>query len=217
MSCTLYASDSSGNVYSLDCASGSAYLIDEWIAARIEELGLSGLSDIACHGNTLWGVSLDQLIRIDLRTADVTIIGDIGFSDVVALAVASTGIIYGGTISGEFLWIDPATGAGNGINTIGFGGFAGDMAFDCNDNLFASVNDKTLLVRIDVETGTAGAIGPINYKGVQGLAFYCCHLYGVTGSGLVMTINTYSGEGTPIGDDGIKFSGMTVCCCNCGC
>ncbi len=214
MSCTLYASDYKGVIYSVDCATGSLHQAIN-ISKQLKDFGLGELRDIACHGGTMWGISQDTLIRINTKTGEVVVIGDTKFEGVVALAVASTGIIYGGTGKGKFFWIDPTTGEGHYISSMDE--FTGDLAFDCNDVLYASLRKDDMLVRIDVEDGSVEPIGPIKFKGVTGLSFYCCHLYGVTAEGYVLTINTFSGEGTAIGSDKVKFSGMTTCCYNCGC
>lgn len=216
MSCTMYASTLEGQIHSIDCATGQATLEFD-IRPYLEEYGLGNLRDIACHGGTMWGIADDgALIRINTRTGRVDYLGHTGFGGVVGLAVGEDGVIYGATSSGQIIVINPVTGEGKEILNIGLS-FTGDLVFDCNNNLYGSVREEDMLVRIDLETGEVITIGPINYKGVTGLTFYCCYLYGVTEEGLVLRINTYSGRGNPIGQNKLSFSGMTTCCYNCGC
>ncbi len=221
MSCIPYVSSLTGEIATLDCATGTinkAFDLQEFL----ERYALRGLRDIACHGGTMWGVAGDSLIRINTKSGEAIFIGDTGFPGVNALAVASSGILYSATTSGEFIWIDPISGAGTYIGNYGIGGSNADIAFDCNNNLFACVGDDPVLASVDIATGNAVAIGPIGADGpVTGISFYCCRLYGITLGGDVLTINAYSGIGTVIGHPNPRlrprWSGMATCCNNCGC
>ncbi len=188
MGCSIYASDFEGNIYTLDCATGSA----TWeFSTRefLERYGLDTLRDIACHGNTMWGVAGDSLIRIDIKNRNVVFIGPTTFSGVNALAISSQRILYAATESGDLLWLDPVSGLGTLIGNYGGGlGSSGDLAFDCNDNLYATANrgsGNDLLVQVGVNTGVPLVLGGVCEPLVTGLTFYCCDLYGVTARGLL--------------------------------
>lgn len=95
---------------------------------------------------------------------------------------------------------------------------SGDLSFDDNDNLYATLNSggKVHLATIDVNTGAATLIGDIGFSAVYGLAFFCCNLYGATSSGGLLKINAFSGAGTMIGDNNVSHWGMAAYCgCKC--
>jgi hypothetical protein len=220
MGCSIYASDFEGNIYTLDCATGSA-TFELSIRKYLDKFRLETLRDIACHGGTMWGIAGDALIRIDIKNNRAVFIGPTTFTGVNALAISSERILYAATESGDLIWLDPVTGNGTLIANYGGGlGSTGDLAFDCNDNLYATANrggGGDLLLQVNVNTGVPLVLGGICEPSVTGLAFYCCQLYGVTSRGLVITINPDSAQADVMRQEDIRFSGMTVCCNNCGC
>lgn len=92
-------------------------------------LGSSGDLVIASDGTLLGsafreGSSSDFLVRIDKRTGRATIIGAIGFRDVLGLAFDSDGTLYGaangnGRGTPTLIRIDPRTGQGIAIGSFG--------------------------------------------------------------------------------------------------
>jgi outer membrane protein assembly factor BamB len=211
MSRCLYVADLSSRLYTLDPATGSSHLVGA--------VGIASVTDIAFHGQTLYGITFGQFLRLNPDTGVGTIIGAIGggFST-NGLAVASDGIIYAGTNGGQLIRINPVTGAGTLVGLFG-GGLtsSGDLAFDSNDVLYGSLNSggSVVLARIDRNTGVATVIGPTGLSTVYGIAFCCCRLYGTTTAGELLDINAATGKATIIGKNSLSPGGMAArpCCC----
>jgi hypothetical protein len=208
----LYVIDDSNNLYTLDPVTASTHLV-----GTINVAG--SVTDIAFHGPTLYGISASQFLRIDPETGKGTVIGPIGGGfGPNGLAVASDGTIYAGS-SGQLIRINPVTGAGTLVGNFGGGlSSSGDLAFDCNDVLYGALNQgaSVALTQINLATGAATVIGSTGQSFVFGLDFFCCHLYGVTGGGQLLTINAASGASTVIGKNGLDMYGLAVKPC-CGC
>jgi hypothetical protein len=210
----LYVVDPVSNLYTLDPVTASTHLV-----GAVTGLGGS-VTDLAFHGPTLYGISFNQFLRIDPETGKGTVVGPIGggFST-NGLAVASDGTIYAGTTAGQLIRINPVTGAGTLVGNFG-GGMtsSGDIAFDCNDVLYGALNQgaSVVLAQINHSTGAATVIGSTGQSTVYGLDFFCCHLYGVTAAGQLLTINAVSGASTVIGKNALDMYGLAVKPC-CGC
>jgi len=206
----LYVVDPVSRLYTIDPATASPHLVGP--------VGIANVTDIAFHGPTLYGVSFSQFLRLDPDTgAGVPIGGPIGFST-NGLAVSADGTIYAGA-AGQLIRINPVTGAGTLVGNFGPGlTSSGDLVFDSNDVLYGALNSggAVVLARIDRNTGAATAIGPTGLNTVYGLAFFCCRLYGTSGSGELLDINVASGKATVIGKNTLTPWGMTVRPC-CGC
>jgi len=208
---SLYVEDPQSNLYTMDAATGSVALVGT--------IGISQVTDIAFHGPTLYGTTFGQFLRIDPRTANGVVVGNIGIGSTNSLAVASNGTIYGlvySSAGGQLITINPVTGAGTSVGNLGAGLTpSGDLAFDDNDNLYATLKSSGTihLATVDLNTGAATLIGDIGFISVYGLAFYCCRLYGATASGELLTINAATGAGTLIGKNNLTHWGMAAYCC----
>jgi hypothetical protein len=211
----LYVNDLTSSLYTIDPVTASARLVGP--------CGMASVTDIAFHGSTLYGISFSQFLRLNPDTGHATVIGPIGGSfSTNGLAVASDGIIYASTNGGQLISINPVTGAGTAVGNFG-GGLtsSGDLAFDCNDVLYGVLNQggSVVLAQINRTTGVATVIGPTGQTastGVYGLGFFCCHLYGTTSTGQLLTINAVSGASTVIAKNSIFQGGLAVRPC-CGC
>lgn len=202
------------SLFSLDCATGSG--------AKIGPHGAVGLTDIAFVGcDGMYGITFSDFYKIDINTGAATLVGPIGgaFPQVNALEVAKDGTVYAATSGGQFLTINTTTGAGTLVGNYGAGIVsAGDLAFDSNGILYASVKTGGFpgvdeLATIDPNTGAATVIGPVGYRDVFGIDFYCCHLFGVTAAGEYLVINPNTGAGTRIGFNNINMQGMSARSC----
>ncbi len=197
---TLYTVDSGGNLYTVDHSSGATSFIG----------ATGGSTDIASDCSNLYNVNWSTFSRVDPMTGKNTVIGNIGYS-VNALAVSSSGKLYAAGGS-DFIEINPITGAATKIGSYENGYYSsGDLAFDSDGKLYATVSGGDRLVTVDVNTGKATLIGAIGYSTVYGLSFKDGVLYGVTESGLLLKINTATGAGTPIGSGNGKAQwGLTT-------
>lgn len=199
----LYVVDPVSRLYTLDPATASPNLVGP--------VGITNVTDIAFYGPTLYGVSFSQFLTLDPDTGLGVAVGGIGFST-NGLAVAADGTVYGAA-AGQLIRINPVTGAGTLVGNFG-GGLtsSGDLAFDSNDVLFGALNSAgtVVLARIDRNTGDATTIGPTGKSTVNGLAFFCCRLYGTSGPGELVDINVATGNATVIGNNTLTHWGMTA-------
>jgi hypothetical protein len=211
MSSRLYVADLVSRLYTLDPATASPHLVGA--------VGIPTVTDIAFHGQTLYGITFSQFLRLNPDTGAGVVIGAIGAFTTNGLAVAGDGIVYASTTGGQLIRINPGTGAGTLVGNFG-GGLtsSGDIAFDSNDVLYGALNSgaNVVLARIDRNTGVATVIGPTGLSTVYGLAFSCCRLYGVSAAGELLDINVATGHATVIGKNTISAGGMTARPC-CGC
>ncbi|MDI1276048.1 hypothetical protein [Methylobacter sp.] len=220
----LYATSGNGinsTIYTLDNVTGDASLL---LTVNFD------LVDIAAYGETLYAITSDQFLTIDLKTGTCDVVGSLGIEDKGAkLAVASNGTIYciatpSGCGTGLYT-INQSTGAGTLIGVLGANPAGGanipsfGMAFDANDNLFGALTSynansgqtSVSLMTVNPSTGQAQPLNSsIGFNSLAGMAFYDNSLYGVTADGKLISINVASGAGSLIGDDNIDFRGMTA-------
>jgi hypothetical protein len=200
---SLFIVDSASKLFTIDPASASTQLVGP--------VGIAQVTDIAFHGPTLYGVSFNNLLRINKRTGAGTNIGAIGIST-NGLAVASDGIIYASG-GGQLIKINPVTGAGTAIGNFGSGlSSCGDIAFDSNDNLYAALNSgsNVVLAHVNRTTGAATVIGNTGLSTLYGIAFFCCHLYGITNDGILVTLNVVTGNATVVGKTSVFGSSANL-------
>lgn len=211
MRTNLYVSDLTSKLYTLDPATGSIGLVGP--------CGMASVTDIAFHGPTLYGVSFSQLLRLNPDTGTATVIGPIGggFST-NGLAVSEEGTIYAGTNGGQLITIDPLNGAGTLVGSFGGGMTSGgDLALDANGILYGALvsGPSAVLAQIDRSTGAATIIGPMGIQNVYGLTFHCCHLFGGTADGKLLSINAATGAAVVVGKNNIVMGGMAARCSCC--
>lgn len=165
----------------------------------------------------LWAVSFERLYTIDILSATATDKGALGISDVNALAADTRGNLFGATLSGSLVSIDPASGAARTIGPLGNGLVSwGDLAFAPDGRLFAALHSggQGVLATIDISTGQASLVNPgtpIGNGNVWGLAFVGDRLFGLTtdaiGRGSLLDIDPISGLGTFIRALGFNAGG----------
>jgi len=220
----LYATSGNGinsTIYTIDNVTGSVSLL---LTVNFD------LVDIAAYGETLYAITSDQFLTIDLKKDTCDVVGSLGIEDKGAkLAVASNGTIYciatpSGGATGLYT-INQSTGAGTLIGVLGPNPAGGanipsfGMAFDANDNLFGAMTcynansgqTSVSLMTVNPSTGQAQPLNSsIGFNSLTGMAFYDNSLYGVTADGKLISINVASGAGSLIGNDNIDFRGMTA-------
>jgi hypothetical protein len=108
----LMATTLDGGVYRVDPATGNATLVG-MLGAGLNSSG--DLVSVASYGTlvTLTGPSpkSDRLARVDPATGAATVIGDTGFQKIWGLGFWGNRV-FGFTQTGQFILIDPKTGAG---------------------------------------------------------------------------------------------------------
>jgi len=159
---------------------------------------------------TLYGISYGALYAIDTATCEATPIGDgLHTSNANALTCDASGNLFGATVSGYLLRVDPFSGGAATIGSYGSGlTSSGDLAFASDGTLFGSANAPgevgDVLVRIDPSNGIATRVGSTGYQDVFGLVFVGDKLYGVTAANELVRLDTQTGEGVLVRD--LSFS-----------
>lgn len=160
------------------------------------------LNDIAFdRSGNLFGVSGDQLYRVDPATAATTLIGPLGAQEITSLGSGADGRFF--LANSTLYTVDTSTGS---ATLIGRGGdgyqSSGDLTF-FGDRLYLTSAYNAAgnaLVRLDPTTGAGAFVGPIGFTDVYGLATNDnVTLYGFSGT-KVITIDPATGAGTLLFD-----------------
>lgn len=153
------------------------------------------------------------LYSIELTTGRATPIGHTGSSDVKGLAFSPDGTLYGVDETADtLLTIDPSTGAGTTVGSLGADTQSPGLTFDCDGNLWmSSVSDAGAggvgvrsgdppFYSIDPRTGAATEIGRQGIE-VSGLAARGNTVFGLAQGedAKLVTIDTSSGLATEVG------------------
>ncbi|MCC6208364.1 MAG: hypothetical protein IT488_09450 [Gammaproteobacteria bacterium] len=185
------------------------------IAAHLGFNPITGMAYDPASG-TLYATetSGDNLISIDIATAQPSVIGPLGLplSDVQGLAWdPNGGTLYGVDTGGQFLiTIDTTTGDGSIIAGSLPTGIR-SLAYDPNHDVLYGVSTGTgddVLYTLDTSDGSATTIGNLGVSGVEGLAYDNSTdiLYGINtdvdGNGQRLAINTTTGAATIAGTIG---------------
>jgi hypothetical protein len=194
----LWIDDSSGNIGTVDVATG--------VATKIGNAGVL-LTDIAFDpSGNLWGVSFTNLYSINKSTGTATNVGALGagINGNNALVFSSTGILYSASSTNKNLYtINTSTGAATSLGQINMNNnSSGDLAFNGGSLYLSNMNDQ--LVKIDLSNlANSVELGDLGYSLVYGLATAGNSvLYGVSGN-TVFSVNTTTGAGTFV----INYSG----------
>jgi hypothetical protein len=202
---TVYVQDCVSNqlskLYTLDLATGKATFIGEIVTE---------LYDIAFVDSQLYGIDREgnttQLVKIDIKTGDTTVIGDTGFATVGLTYNPQRQTLYA-TTAKQLIALDLKTGKGTPVATVANKDYnCGEVAFDSNGIAYITLigyEKKKLLARCNLDTGEVKTIGDTGFPGIGSMEFVGNVLYGVTGSffnlgkdGQLIRINTQTGKGT---------------------
>ena len=170
-------------------------------AKNVTMIGSTGvfLNDIAFDPNgTLFGISGDQLFKIDLATAVATPLPNpLIIGDTTSLEFSTDGTLY--TANTSLCTVDPLTGIGAVIGSAGAPyKSSGDLAFLGSQLYLTSTYNLTSdsLVKLNAASGAGTFLGPIGFVNVYGLASNDgVTLYGFAGS-KVIKIDPVTGVGT---------------------
>jgi len=170
-----YVADNVGEMWSLDIASG--------VYTSIGNMGIfdaTGLEFDTTSG-TLYMTTLTELYTVDVTTPSATLVGALGTTGVVAIALAIDGNGDGYTydiVDDTFYSVDLSTGAATAIGFIGFdAAFGQGMFYDHTTNqvmmtsLNAASGNLGELRTVDLTTGTTTLIGEWNPGEISQLAW----------------------------------------------
>jgi hypothetical protein len=175
------------------------------------------MPDIASYNGALYGVSaapsggFSTLYSVDPASGAGRTVGTGNGVVLNALAFNVAGTLY--AAGGDHLYtLNTSTGVATLVGSgIGSGTYSssGGLAFDSGGNLYLT-SAGTQLYLLNSTTGQGTLIGNIGYSGVGGLAYLNGVMYGVTGSGQVISISLSSGAGTLVTKYNLQFYGATT-------
>lgn len=199
--CVAYIVDSFSRLYTVDLATG--------VPTLIGATGVSGITDIAWDGSTLYGITFSGLYSINTTTGVATFIGNHGAS-ANALESDASGQLYMMN-STNLYTLNKVTAVATVVGPLGAGFSSyGDLAFDASGALFGSFTNGNL-GRINPLTGAAANIGPFGFVPVYGLDFCDGILYGVTNGGDLITVDPNTGASVLVANIGItNVWGMSI-------
>ncbi len=186
---TIFATDSVGNLYTVDPTDGSTQEIGQMSTVMFDiAFGADG---------TLYGIDANNtLYTIDPTTAAVTSIGRINVNDTLnSLAVGPDGSLYA---AGQSLYrIDLSAGMYYDQGSLGGYVSAGDLAFASDGRLLLTTTSNEL-VEVDPTTGATTDIGPIGAQQVLGLAVTSDGtIYGMSNTtDQIFSIDPVTGQGS---------------------
>jgi PEP-CTERM motif len=200
----LWVDDFDGTLGTVDVATGTASVVGQMPVT---------MTDIAFDpSGHLWGITFDQLYRINTTTAAATLVGNLGIS-ANSLVFGADGTLY--TANNQLYTVNTSTGVaslvGGGCGGIFGCGYAssGDLAFIGGNLYLSSLGfsfDPDNLFRLNTTTGVGTLVGPIGFRTVFGLATdNNIDLYGITGTN-VLGINTATGAGTIL----VNYAGTSL-------
>lgn len=214
----LWITDLENNLGKVDVATGATTIVGK--IGSVDPTTLKGLvTDIAFDkSGQLWGITFDQLYRIDSASGAIQQSFARPTDSLGALAFdPATGVLYAAGSSGNGLFtLSTTTGAATRVNgvTNSLINAGGDLAF-FNGLLYMSSN-KDALVKIDAanpaSAGTAVVGSGLGVAQMLGLASSQTALYGVAGSS-VYAINALSGSALPLASftgKGLGIAGGTA-------
>lgn len=178
-------------------------------------MAVAGLTDIALHPDgRLFGSGGGSLWLVDYVAGTASMVVPVpGIFN--ALDFAPDGRLYG-AVDDRVVRIDVDTGAVLDVATFPSSLLtSGDVAF-IGDTLYATVtrdhggDAPDILVRVDVDAGTASIVNAIREPCVWGLAPFGTTLYGLTCDHVLIEIDTTTGRGTRLREGLVEFYGAAA-------
>ncbi len=180
---TLYAIDNATRqLGTLDKTNGAFTALGTLVGLRVAHV-ITGLT-IDPRNGAFYVSATDSLVStlytLDRATFTATPVGNIGFEQIIDIAIDCNGQIYGHDIVDDVLVrIDPATGAGSLLGPTGFdANFAQGMDFDNSDGkLYGWLyqgGGASALVTFDLLTGAATSVSTPPAGEYEGAIPNCC-------------------------------------------
>ena len=176
-------------------------LIEPFVGVEVEAGAVPGLLDFdTAPDGTLYGITTTALFQFDEVARSWDRVGDFGTMDGSTNGFAISSTEVGFATSGNTLY-EIGLNGGDALRIGEFGAnysSSGDCVVNKSGRLFLS-SDHDLsedhLMEVDTSTGEARVIGPIGFVDVYGLTFAWGELFGFTGRGEVIRINSATGSG----------------------
>ncbi|MCC6750640.1 MAG: hypothetical protein IT371_23485 [Deltaproteobacteria bacterium] len=179
--------------------------------------GIPDMNDLAVTpAGELYGVSVNELFRIDATTAKASRVTAVPGTANVALTFEAAGTLLAADKSGALRRIDPQNGNVTPIGSFGPGFEASGDLVAIKDGTLYGVSDagadktNNILITVDPQTGKATRIGQIGFDHVWGLAYWKGTIYGLTKSGALLSIDPKTGKGQRVQNYPYEFWGAAV-------
>ena len=196
----MHIGDNSGNLFTVDIATGAGTLIGNNSIA---------MTDIAFDSSgSLYGITFSQLYSINPTTAAATLIGTVtnAGASMNSLVFDSSGTLWAAS-SDNIIKINTSTAAGIVLATGAYNS-AGDLAFDSAGDLFLTQNTGNL-AKVNQTTGAITTIGSIPFTDVYGFGRDSAgDMYGVRYTNGIYSIDTSTGAASFLRN--ISPSGFTI-------
>jgi hypothetical protein len=177
------------------------YEVDPFEKTATQLSTVPNLFDMDTHPDgTLYGITSSALHEFDTNTNSWVLIGQLGVSGTPnGLAINNGGTAYM-TASNDVYTVDLSTGAATHLGSMG-GSYnsSGDCVVNKDNSLYMSSNHNIAgdaLVLIDGTTGQAQDIGLMGFSEVYGLTAAWGRMFGLTGSGQLIEIDSGAGQAT---------------------
>ena len=176
------------------------------------------MTDLAVTpSGALYTISFTSLYSVNKSNAQATFVMSISGSGNNGMTFLPDGTLLVSDSAGNVSKIDPNahTVSNSGVYGNGFGS-SGDLVAVGNGQMFgisstamggSDASSSNVLLRVNVSTGVATAVGPIGYGNVWGLAYANSRVIGFTNSGQIIQIDPATGQGTLLASKGIQFWG----------
>jgi hypothetical protein len=185
--------------------------------------GSDQMTDIALdEAGSMVGMTYTDVYAVDKATAVCTHLSSFsgvnfnGMSWVEGVGADPQGkTLIGVNQAGDYVTIDPQTGAQNTVGEYGGSfGSSGDLVYVRGAGVFATAVDAThatdVLVSINAGTGVATLIGETGFADIWGLAYWGGTIFGFTDGGQFITIDPATGLGTLVESTSYQFWGAGV-------
>lgn len=181
-------------------SSSTLYQVDPFEKTATEVTSVPSLVDMDTHPDgTLYGITFTELKKFDASTNQWMTLGSLGVSGTPnGLAINNQGTAFM-TASNQVYTVDLSSGAATSLGSMG-GTYnsSGDCVVNKDNSLYMS-SDHSLggdtLVLIDGNTAQAQAVGAIGFGEVYGLTAAWGRMFGLTGSGQLIEIDSGTGQG----------------------
>ncbi len=146
----------------------------------------------------------DNIYTVDLATGAMTLVGDSGLDPASrALSMHPDGTLYGAR-NGSLYTYNTVTGVASVVGPFDCCGIVQDMTFDGDGNLWLLSSNPSRLFSVNVGTGAATEVGPLNRGLMTGLAVDCDGtMFGTDGAtDTLVTIDPTTAAATTVGTFG---------------
>ncbi|MGM0558293.1 MAG: MopE-related protein [Myxococcota bacterium] len=183
--------------------SSDLYIVDPFQKTASPVTSVPGLFDIDTHPNgTLYGITSSSLYTFDDASDDWNLVGSLGTPATTTpngLAIDTRGTAYM-TASNNVYTVDLATGDSTLIGSMGSGyNSSGDCVINKDDTLFMSSNHALqgdVLILIDTTDASGREVGQTSFNEIYGLTAAWGRMYGLTGAGQLIEIDSGTGQAT---------------------